>query len=122
MVRVGLKPTLIVHVPPGCSVMPEQFWLTTAKSPALPTSLASSRDGRLGAGERRAEPSPSLVTTTGLALFAAAVPAATGLNCCGAALATPIGSLLRLAALSAVLTNGLKFVGPPMPTGSRSIR
>src|SRR5699024_1154391 len=65
LVRVGLKPTLIVHVPPGASVMPEQFWLTTEKSPALPTSSPwAVIDGC--ALVKTSGPSPSLVTTTGL--------------------------------------------------------
>ena len=55
-------------------------------------------------------------------LAAAAVPAGTDGNCCGAAFSVGAGSPLSATALLAVFVNGLKFVGPPMPTGSRSAK
>ena len=66
--------------------------------------------------------SPSLVMTIGFWFAAAAVPAGTESSSSGLAFRVGAGSPLSATALSAVLLNGLKFVGPPMPTGSRSAK
>ena len=65
--------------------------------------------------------SPSLVTTIGAWLADAGVPTGTDEKNFGAAFSDGAGSAFSATALSAELRNGLKFVGPPSPTGSRSI-
>ena len=66
--------------------------------------------------------SPSLVTVIGLVGRAPGCPPATDGNATGAAFSVGAGSPLSATALSAVLLNGLKFVGPPIATGSRSAK
>jgi hypothetical protein len=120
-----LKPTLTTHVSPGASVLPRQVSLTIAKSPAvvLPPSAASAWIWiTLAAVPKVSGASPSLRTLMARWLAAAEVPAATDGSSCGAAFSVGAGSPLSATALSAVLLNGLKFVGPPIATGSRSAK
>src|SRR4051812_5896529 len=136
LVRVGLKPTLTVHVPDATAGLaslagvvgssataalrgasgptlpvPKQFWLTIWKSAAvaLPPSSASAATVMLVIVSGA---SPSLVTTTGTWLAAAAVPAATEANTGGEADSVGAGGgpppLIPVLGVG----GGVLFVGP----------
>ena len=140
--RVGLKPTLMVQVPAAtaaavssagvvgssataalaaASVLLGQSWLTTEKSSRgrVAAVVGVGRERRV-ALVKTSGASPTLVIVTGVALLAAAVPAATDVNCGVRANATGAGSPVRAAKLLSAEVNGLKPPLLPGVTGSYS--
>ena len=80
--RVGLKPTLIVHFSPGARVLFWQSWLTIEKSSRVVLPPSSARADSVGAlFVKTSGASPMLVIGIAVTLLAAAVPAGTDVNC-----------------------------------------